>query len=208
VPSCGLDPLQGPLSLHPVAMDGRSYSFGSSPHGAVAPPPLPERPARTGVLPPLSELPPARGPERPSAASLRGAFRQTVRAVTPEPAEAAFHGLDAAGASVSQVPRGLPSVSPQTSPRSIPAGTPSLPARRQGVVFNDSFPASFDSTSSSPPLRPTSFRPRTHTMDGAFRQQLAPAIEGRNRMGSFSSAASHTVTDDMKLPSFQSPFEP
>lgn len=45
-------------------------------------------------------------------------------------------------------------------------------------------------------------------MDGAFRQQLAPTIEARNRIGSFSSAASLPVADDMKPPSFQSPFEP
>jgi hypothetical protein len=44
-------------------------------------------------------------------------------------------------------------------------------------------------------------------MDGAFRQQLAPALEARNRIGSFSSAASLSATDDMKLPSFQSPFD-
>ncbi len=45
-------------------------------------------------------------------------------------------------------------------------------------------------------------------MDGAFRQQLGPTIEARNRIGSFSSAASLPVSDDMRMPSFQSPFEP
>ena len=187
-------------------MDERSYSRGSSPHDEVAPP-LPERPPRASPLPPLSEVPSPRGAERPSANSLRGAFRQTVRAVTPEPADATLSDADGAGSSASQASHGFGSASPQTSPRTIPAATPGLPARRQGVVFNDSFPGSFDSAASSPPLRPTSFRPRTHTMDGAFRQQLAPAIEARNRIGSFSSAASLPATDDVKLPPFQSPFE-
>ncbi|EAQ84684.1 hypothetical protein CHGG_08698 [Chaetomium globosum CBS 148.51] len=133
--------------------------------------------------------------------------RHAPRAVTPEPIEAAFHGLDGAGGDASQVPRGFGSVSPQTSPRTIPTAGVGLPARRQGVVFHDAFPGSFDSASTSPPLRSNSFRPRTHTMDGAFRQQLAPTPEVRNRIGSFSSAASLSVTDDMKLSSFQSPFE-
>ncbi|KAK3294972.1 uncharacterized protein B0H64DRAFT_325931 [Chaetomium fimeti] len=133
--------------------------------------------------------------------------RHAPRAVTPEPIESAFNGLDGAGSDASQVPRGFGSVSPQTSPRTIPTAGAGLPARRQGVVFHDAFPGSFDSASTSPPLRSNSFRPRTHTMDGAFRQQLAPTPETRNRMGSFSSAASFSVTDDMKLSSFQSPFE-
>ncbi|KAK4126666.1 Rho GTPase activation protein [Parathielavia appendiculata] len=143
--------------------------------------------------------------------NLRTAFRQTVRSVTPDPPDAIPRkGMDGPASTVPQVPRGRGSSSPQTSPRSIPTASANLPsARRQGVVFNDSFSASFDGTSSSPPPRPASFRPRTHTMDGAFRQQLAPASEARNRIGSFSSAASVTVSDDMKLPSFhQPPFEP
>ena len=82
-----------------------------------------------------------------------------------------------------------------------------MPAKRQGVVFQDDFAGSFDSTSSSPPARPQSFRPRTHTMDGSFRQQLAPATELRNRLGSFSSATSLPVTDDMRMASLQSPVE-
>ncbi|KAL2198170.1 hypothetical protein P885DRAFT_34080 [Corynascus similis CBS 632.67] len=201
-------------------MDGRSYSLGSSPRGVVASP-LPERPAHASILPHLSEAPSPRDAERPSASTLGGAFRQTVRAVTPEPADVSINGA----ADASQIPRGFGSVSPQTSPRSTPAtkantdanantnanaavsGNPSLPGRRQGVVFQDSFSGSFDSTSTSPPLRPTSFRPRTHTMDGAFRQQLAPTVEARHRMGSFSSATSLPMTDDVKIPSFQSPFD-
>lgn len=190
----------------PVAMDGRSYPSGGGPRGANAPA-LPERPAQTSVLPPVVELSASRGTERPSASNLRGAFRHTVRAVTPEPADVALNGLDGAGSSLSQMPRAFVPESPQTSPRSIPAVPANLPARRQGIVFNDSFPSSFDTTSSSPPPRPPSFRPRTHTMDGAFRQQLAPALEARNRMGSFSSAASLPVIDDMRTPALQPPFE-
>ncbi|KAL2187065.1 hypothetical protein L209DRAFT_685476 [Thermothelomyces heterothallicus CBS 203.75] len=193
-------------------MDGRSYSQGSSPHGVISPP-LSERPGRTSVLPPLSEVPSPRDTERPSASTLRGALRQTVRAVTPEPAEASLDGLDGAAGDPSQVPRGFGSVSPQTSPRTIPANNANananananLPSRRQGVVFQDSFSSAIDGTSTSPPLRSASIRPRTHTMDGSFRQQLAPALETRSRMGSFSSATSLTVTDDLKIPSFLSP---
>ncbi|KAK4100073.1 hypothetical protein N658DRAFT_474075 [Parathielavia hyrcaniae] len=192
-------------------MDGSAYSLGTSPRGA-APPPLPERPARHSVLPPLSEVPSPRSTERPSASNLRTAFRQTVRSVTPDPPSEATprKAMDAPANAVPHVPRGLGSSSPQTSPRSIPTASANLPpARRQGVVFNESFAASFDGTSPSPPPRPASFRPRTHTMDGAFRQQLAPAIDARNRLGSFSFAASLPVADDMRPPSFhQPPFEP
>ncbi|KAL2149182.1 hypothetical protein VTH82DRAFT_8530 [Thermothelomyces myriococcoides] len=190
-------------------MDGRSYSQGSSsPHGVI-PPPLPERPGRTSVLPPLSEVPSPRGTERPSTGTLWSSSRQTVRAVTPDPSEASIDGLDGATGDPSQVPRGFGSASPQTSPRTIPGSNTNanagLPNRRQGVVFQDSLSSAVDGTSTSPPLRPASIRPRTHTMDGAFRQQLAPAHETRNRMGSFSSATSFTMSDDLKIPSFHSP---
>lgn len=188
-------------------MEARSHPSGSGTHGAGVPPAIPDRPAQNAVLPPVSESPSQPGAERPSGPNRRGAFRHTVRAVTPEPAEGAFNGLEGTGTSVSQMHRALGSVSPQTSPRSIPVAPANLPFRRQGVVFHDAFPDSVDSSSSSPPTRTPSFRPRTHTMDGAFRQQLAPAIEARNRMGSFSSAASLPVTDDMRLTSLQSPFE-
>ncbi|SPQ26639.1 a8fdc41f-c5ef-4e1b-962f-90cae79cb056 [Thermothielavioides terrestris] len=188
-------------------MDSRSYSYGGSPHGLAAPP-LPERTTHTSALPPLSEAPSPRGSERASAGNLRSASRSTVRAVTPEPAEAPFNGLDENGGNSAHIPRGVGPASPHTSPRSIPsAAAAGLSTRRQGVVFNDAFPGSLDSASTSPPPRPTSFRPRTHTMDGAFRQQLSPSVEPRNRMGSFSSAASLPASDDLKMPSFQSPFE-
>ncbi|KAK4240225.1 hypothetical protein C8A03DRAFT_13447 [Achaetomium macrosporum] len=176
-------------------MDGKSFP----------PAPLSERPAQLSMLPSVSEVTSPRGAERLSASNLPAAFRQTVRAVTPELTEAAPSGLDETGSDVSQVPRDF--VSPQSSPRSIASATAGLPARRQGVVFNDAFAKVFDNASTSPPLRPTSFRPRTHTMDGAFRQQLAPAVEARNRIGSFSSAASFPAGDDLRLPSLQSSFE-
>ncbi|KAK4133787.1 hypothetical protein BT67DRAFT_381913 [Trichocladium antarcticum] len=190
-------------------MDARSCPPAGGPRGANAPA-LPERPAQTAmVLSTVSALSSLRGAERRAAHNLRGPSRHTVRAVTPEPADVARSGLGRAGSTVSQMARGFGPVSPQTSPRSIPAvPSANLPARRQGIVFNDSFSGSFDSASSSPPRpRPISFRPRTHTMDGSFRQQLAPAAEARNRMGSFSSAASLPVADDPRGPAPHHPFE-
>ncbi|KAL1842214.1 hypothetical protein VTJ49DRAFT_5826 [Mycothermus thermophilus] len=189
----------------PATMEGRSYSFGTSPTASVAPP-LPERSGRASMLPPVSEkspLPPPRSSERPSASNLRGAFRQTatIRAVTPEPLEMASGSLETARDGASQ----LTSESPKASPRSIPPGGPGMPARRQGVVFHDSFSTSLENTSTTPPQRPVSFRPRTHTMDGAFRQQLAPAVEARNRIGSFSVATSSlSAVEDAKASSFPS----
>ncbi|KAK3682162.1 hypothetical protein B0T22DRAFT_444399 [Podospora appendiculata] len=163
------------------------------------------------------------GIDRLSTSNMRTAFRpgtsvnlqhQTVRAVTPEPADVALDALEGKG------PRGFASLSPQTSPRSIPgvqgraaaaaaaaaAAPGSLPAKRQ-PTFHDSFAGSFDSTLSSPPPRQPSFRPRTHTMDGAFRQQLAPAQEPRNRMGSFSSSGSLPVNEELRHPPLQPPYE-
>ncbi|KAK3994653.1 hypothetical protein QBC44DRAFT_43139 [Cladorrhinum sp. PSN332] len=202
-------------------MDGRTFSLGSGSHGAPA---LPERPSQSSVLAPVSEMPPqtsSRGMERLSTSNLRGTFRsgiggamqQTVRVVTPEPADVAFDSRDRSnnGSGVPQLPRGLGSVSPQSLPRTIPGApvavsVPPAPARRQGLVLNDPFPtSSFDSSSSSPPLRQTSFRPRTHTMDGAFRQQLAPAVEARHRVGSFSSSL--PTSDNLRLPTLQSPLD-
>ncbi|KAK4164459.1 hypothetical protein QBC43DRAFT_344342 [Cladorrhinum sp. PSN259] len=209
-------------------MDGRTFPLGSSQHGAPA---LPERPSQSSVLAPVSEMPPqapSRGMERLSTTNLRGTFRsgiggamqQTVRVVTPEPADVAFDTRDRNknGSGVPQLPRGIGSVSPQSLPRTIPGASvasvptapappaPPAPARRQGLALNDPFPASsFDSSSTTPPLRQSSFRPRTHTMDGAFRQQLAPAVEARHRVGSFSSSL--PTTDDLRLPTLQSPLD-
>lgn len=128
----------------------------------------------------------------------------TIRAVTPEPFDhhriVAQNPLDAgdlhSSSSSSSMPppaRAFISMSPQSSPRSIPGGPQhgSSSSRRQGVVFSDAVAGSFDSTSSSPSPRPPVFRPRTHTMDGAspFRELLGANVtsEPRNRVGSFSS---------------------
>lgn len=64
-------------------------------------------------------------------------------------------------------------------------------ARRQGIVFNDHFPSSLDSASSSPPARQP-IRPRGHTLDSPYRQpSAAPAPESsRHRVGSVSSSGS------------------
>ncbi|KAK3316664.1 hypothetical protein B0H66DRAFT_478097 [Apodospora peruviana] len=203
-------------------MDGRLFPLGGAPHsgGATATATaLPERPAQTSALPPVAEVPSSRGLERLSTSNLRAAFRpgintpqNTVRSVTPEPADVSLDILDRNSSGVPLLPRGFGSRSPQTSPRSIPSaggasGPPPLPARRQGLVFNDALAGSFDSISTSPAPRQPSFRPRTHTMDGAFRQQLPPTLETRHRVGSFSSSGSLPVTDDLRLPPLQPPFE-
>ncbi|KUI63135.1 Inhibitory regulator protein BUD2/CLA2 [Cytospora mali] len=130
----------------------------------------------------------------------------TIRAVTPESTE---HGAQEATGSNNNTPgaivsssvnRGFGSTSPQnSSPRSIPTvpgsamSSASSSARRQGVVFNDYFPSSADSNSSSPPTKPSSARPRGHTMDSPYRQPPAatpPAETTRHRMGSVSSSGS------------------
>lgn len=79
--------------------------------------------------------------------------------------------------------------------------------RRQGVVFNDGLASSLDSLSSSPPPRPTLFRPRTHTLDGALRHQLAPAAESRHRVSSFSSAGSTATHEDQRGQTLHTPLE-
>lgn len=213
-----MSPNQSLASLLPAEMDGRSFSSAGSAQGGSSSsnPPLPARPTQsTGTaLPSVTEVPSPRGSRDLSpAGNLHAGVRpamgvqNTVRAVTPEPAEVT---LDVSDRTQLQGPRGFGTVSPQASPRSIPSvgaagGLPgTLPVRRQGVVFNDSFGTSFDSSSSSPLPRQPSFRPRTRTMDGTFRQQFAPVPETRHRVGSFSSAGSLPV-DDLRLPSLQPP---
>ena len=179
---------------------------------ADRPPPLVERPSNSITpstqLPTLPEspLPPdIKTDRRPSLGNLRTVFRHngssqpTIRTVTPEPLEGTAPvggGRDVSGSSLSNahVVRAFGSMSPQSSPRSIPGGgalSNSSSSRRQGMVFSDALASSFDSASSSPPPR---HRPRTHTMDGAttFRQQLTPStgLDARNRMGSFASSGS------------------
>jgi len=170
---------------------------------------------------PESPLPPSAATERrPSLGNLRTTFRShagiplTIRAVTPEPSEGRASGVagpdpSSSGLSNAQVVRNFGSMSPQSSPRSIPGGgalSNSGSSRRQGMVFSDALASSFDSASSSPPPR---HRPRTHTMDGAtaFRQQLAPntGLDTRHRMGSFSSSGSLPLQDELRGPPLQPP---
>lgn len=65
-------------------------------------------------------------------------------------------------------------------------------------MFGEGLAGSLDSASSSPPSRPSlsNFRPRTHTLDSAFRQQLV--TENRHRIGSVSSSGSVAVVDDSR----------
>lgn len=80
--------------------------------------------------------------------------------------------------------------------------------RRQGVVFRDTLGGSLETTTPmSHQPKMSSFRPRTHTMDGAIRQGLAPAPESRNRVGSFSSAVSLSTSEDSRGPLSQPQFE-
>ncbi|KAI1091901.1 GTPase [Rostrohypoxylon terebratum] len=120
--------------------------------------------------------------------------QNTIRTVTPEPGENGHSDTN----SIAQVSRGYGTASPQqSSPRSIPGGE----RRRQGVVFNDAYSESVDSTSSSPPKqiqRATPLRPRTHTMDGALAQRQASSqsqSDSRHRVGSFSSSGSQPFLD-------------
>ncbi|XDG04535.1 hypothetical protein ABKA04_004150 [Annulohypoxylon sp. FPYF3050] len=120
--------------------------------------------------------------------------QNTIRTVTPEPGENGYSDTN----SIAQVSRGYGTASPQqSSPRSIPGGE----RRRQGMVFNDAFSESIDSTSSSPPKqhqKATPLRPRTHTMDGAIAQRQASSqsqSDSRHRVGSFSSSSSQPFLD-------------
>ncbi|KAH8878633.1 hypothetical protein GQ53DRAFT_606584, partial [Thozetella sp. PMI_491] len=166
---------------------------------------LPDRPATTSTaLPTVAEVPSPGHTERPAVSQLRATFRSganpqsTLRVVTPEPVDATVDSVDSTGKGVQALHRGFGSLSPQTSPRPIPgAGAgPGGGSRRQGVVFHDTFGGSYDSTSSSPPPKASSFRPRTRTMDGAFRQHTLASVETRHRVGSFSSPV--TSHDDLR----------
>ncbi|OIW28957.1 hypothetical protein CONLIGDRAFT_563422, partial [Coniochaeta ligniaria NRRL 30616] len=183
-------------------------------HDAALPPHLPERPQVSVASP---ELPPRRPMEMSPASNIHGSPRHDVppqniiRAVTPEPAEAKGAVSDPDASALSQSSRGFGPRSPHSSPRSITAPGDGLStARRQGVVFSDDIGGSLDSSSSSPPPKMASFRPRTHTLDGALRQHLTPAAESRHRVGSFSSAGSNSLTtnEDLRGPLLQPPFEP
>ncbi|KAK3343010.1 hypothetical protein B0H65DRAFT_428108 [Neurospora tetraspora] len=127
-------------------------------------------PHRPGAFPPIS-------PET-SPRSIPGAAGPVMSTTAPAP-----------------IPVGHPSGNPSGPVTATPS---SLPTRRQGMVFGEGLAGSLDSASSSPPSRPSlsSFRPRTHTLDSAFRQQLV--IENRHRIGSVSSSGSVAVVDDSR----------
>ncbi|KAK2700278.1 hypothetical protein QWA68_001412 [Fusarium oxysporum] len=141
--------------------------------------------------------------ERSSASNLRSAFRHTlinatstVRAVTPDPVEPPTVSVTAES---QQSQRGASSQ--QSSPRTIPPG----PTRRQGMVFNEVFSESYESSESSPPrqhLRNTSgsLRPRTRTMDTSMLAQrsVPPPTSERHRVGSVSSSGSLHPSDELR----------
>ncbi|KAI1251196.1 hypothetical protein MGN70_008257 [Eutypa lata] len=131
------------------------------------------------------------------------AMQDTIRTVTPEPAENGHAATTTADTTIPQMSRGFGTTSPQASPRSIPGGE----RRRQGIVFNDAaFGESFDSSSSSPPQQQKSaLRPRTHTMDGALalrqHQHTNTSFDNRHRVGSFSSSGSQPFSEpDIRSP--------
>ncbi|KAB5577563.1 hypothetical protein GE09DRAFT_1168514 [Coniochaeta sp. 2T2.1] len=196
-------------------MEGRTFPLAG--HDAAdedIPPRLPERPQQLAPEP-APGLPPRRPWEAGPTSDLPGGsmheepLQSTIRAVTPEPADTRHFVSDA---DISQPSRGLKSHSAQSSPRSITAARAAAlamndeglsAARRQGVVFRDDVGNSLDSSSGSPPQKPASLRPRTHTLDGLRQsQQLSPAAEHRHRVGSFSSATSLTRTtiEDQRVP--------
>ncbi|EXL98464.1 hypothetical protein FOIG_09249 [Fusarium odoratissimum NRRL 54006] len=141
--------------------------------------------------------------ERSSASNLRSAFRHTlinatstVRAVTPDPVEPPTVSVTAES---QESQRGASSQ--QSSPRTIPPG----PTRRQGMVFNEVFSESYESSESSPPrqhLRHTSgsLRPRTRTMDTSMLAQrsVPPPTSERHRVGSVSSSGSLHPSDELR----------
>ncbi|OLN85580.1 Inhibitory regulator protein BUD2/CLA2 [Colletotrichum chlorophyti] len=195
--------------MAPPGMDGRTYHNGG--HNVAPRLDWPQTQSQSqSQSQTLSVESSSRSMERASITNLRTSFRPsvpsipTIRAVTPEyrpdrspslPANAAFDPKPH-----QHVARGFPSTSsPHTSPGHIPGDF----SRRQGMVFNDTYGGSYDNESTSPPMRQSgSFRPRTHTMDGALRQQFinATAREGRQRVGSFSSSGSQPLFDDSRSP--------
>ncbi|KAK8045128.1 hypothetical protein PG993_005152 [Apiospora rasikravindrae] len=202
-------------SLLPPGMDGRTHNGGdavvadssssSSSNQDGSRPPFPA--ADRSQASPGSERASndtGRERERERSSTMHGSSfiptvhsQNTIRTVTPEPAEKNGHAvnLDTAAAQASQGSRGYGTTSPQTSPGSIPGGE----ARRQGIVFNDAFGDSYDDSEASPPTQSKSaVRPRTHTMDGslAVRQQSnTTSPDNRHRVGSFSSTGSTQLAD-------------
>ncbi|PNY28405.1 Inhibitory regulator protein BUD2/CLA2 [Tolypocladium capitatum] len=165
--------------------------------------------------------------ERPSATSLRSAFQSNAdssgatRAVTPDTADG--RKLEASAFSVDSavVPppkaRDFGSSSQQDSPIAIFGGVGG--SRRQGVVFDDAFGESYESTESNPPPVPAQYRPhnqyqqkrrqtsgssrpRTRTMDNAMLMQRGapPLPDQRHRVGSVSSSGSQPILDEQRTP--------
>ncbi|KAI9900799.1 hypothetical protein N3K66_005061 [Trichothecium roseum] len=145
--------------------------------------------------------------ERSSGLNLRSNYRtplglsdsngHTIRAVTPDMQEVPDVAV-AGTADAPHLPRGV--ASHDSSPRSIPGGV----SRRQGMVFNDSFGDSYESSESSPPaptqrLASSTIRPRTRTVTDAMltgqqRAQASTITDGaRHRVGSVSSSGSQAV---------------
>ncbi|KAI1389541.1 Rho GTPase activation protein [Hypoxylon trugodes] len=141
-----------------------------------------------------------------NSSNARTAFRPTVnvqpntiRTVTPDPGENG-HATDANN--IAQATRGYGTASPQqSSPRSIPGGE----RRRQGMVFHDAFNDSLENapaTQQSQQHQKATLRPRTHTMDGALaarQHATASPIDGRHRVGSFSSSGSQPFQVDVEV---------
>ncbi|XEV00845.1 hypothetical protein FSHL1_006132 [Fusarium sambucinum] len=146
--------------------------------------------------------------ERSSASNLRSAFRNTlinasntVRSVTPDPVEPPTPPTLSVTTDSLQSPEDV--FLQQTSPRSIPSSAG--PTRRQGMVFNEVFSESYESSESSPPrqhLRHTSgsLRPRTRTMDTSMLAQrsVPPPTSERHRVGSVSSSGSLHPSDELR----------
>ncbi|EFX04052.1 GTPase activating protein [Grosmannia clavigera kw1407] len=220
-------PTSPPALPPPLLLDRPAMQAISTP---IPLPPLPESPLATtspASVPRTTGFQsysgsPSSSSSTSNTAKVTRSEPPSVRTVTPEPMEkrkaAPLDPLDTSGPNTgAPVPviRPFGSMSPQTSPRSIPGASSTLShhsstgSRRQGVVFSDAVAGSFDSTSSSPPPRPASYRVRTHTMDGAspFRDFQTPGIasEPRHRVFSCSSAGSG---DNQRGPALmQSPFE-
>ncbi|KAI1491789.1 hypothetical protein F5X96DRAFT_668378 [Biscogniauxia mediterranea] len=117
-------------------------------------------------------------------------LQNTIRTVTPEPAE---NGHASTDTNTSQPSRTQGTSSPQkSSPRSVPAGE----RRRQGVLFNEQKQQhgresreSYDSGSSSPPQRATSTTPSTASAAAA----AAPTPTTTSSSGSSTVAVANTA---------------
>ncbi|KAL1881429.1 hypothetical protein VTK73DRAFT_3947 [Phialemonium thermophilum] len=200
-------------SMLPRGMEGRAFRLVSS--GDDHPPPLPDRPPEDQG--PSTSFATRMASNAETDFQLTDNPPRTVRAVTPDPPDAGLDHSDVVVGSRRQPVRPFSPTSPHSSPRSIPGATGSVrsgslagssSSKRRGLVFNDPFGDSLESSPSSPPQRQPSLRPRTHTMDGGFRQQTDALSDARNRVGSFSSSGSLPTSDpDVRLPPMHIPVE-